>query len=128
MAYLAPDLRGDLRRGGSDQTRHVCLNCSTRWSLITRLRLKSPPAGRYVQRIRISFLCYPCSPLSRDQGGAQDSEGKQVDPGGRVWSSHLPWHTTDSGSTKTPSSRSSAITGGPSSSAIRATRIATCRL
>ncbi len=29
--------------------RHVCLNCPTRWSLITRLRLKSPPAGRYVQ-------------------------------------------------------------------------------
>ena len=28
--------------------RHVCLNCPTRWSLITRLRLKSPPAGRYV--------------------------------------------------------------------------------
>src|SRR6266851_8922768 len=31
-----------------DQMRHVCLNCPTRWSLITRLRLKSPPAGRYV--------------------------------------------------------------------------------
>src|SRR5216683_1922916 len=30
--------------------RHVCLNCPTRWSLITRLRLKSPPAGRYVHR------------------------------------------------------------------------------
>src|SRR5713226_428309 len=29
--------------------RHVCLNCPTRWSLITRLRLKRPPAGRYVQ-------------------------------------------------------------------------------
>src|SRR5262245_6998685 len=29
-------------------TRHVCLNCPTRWSLITRLRLKSPPAGRFV--------------------------------------------------------------------------------
>src|SRR5262249_15953322 len=85
------------------------------------------PPSSYVQRIRISFLCCPCSPLSRDQGGAQGSEGKQVDPGGRVWYSHLPWHTTDSGSTKTPSSRSSAITGGPSSSAIRPTRIATCR-
>src|SRR2546430_6031537 len=81
----------------------------------------------YLERIRISFLCYPCFPLSRDQGGAQGSEGKQVDPGGRVWYSHLPWHTTDSGSTKTPSSRSSVITGCPSNSAIRATRIATCR-
>src|SRR6266849_4436124 len=80
-----------------------------------------------LERIRISFLCCPCVPLSRDQGGAQGSEGKQVDPSGRVWYSHLPWHITDSGSTKTPSSRSSAITGGPSSSAIRATRIATCR-
>src|SRR5712691_1605706 len=37
------------RRGGSNQTRHVCRNCPTRWSLITRLRLKSPPAGRFVQ-------------------------------------------------------------------------------
>src|SRR5712691_3941663 len=36
------------RRGGSNQTRHVCRNCPTRWSLITRLRLKSPPAGRFV--------------------------------------------------------------------------------
>src|SRR6266481_8086132 len=80
-----------------------------------------------LERIRISFLCCPCVPLSRDQGGAQGSEGKQVDPSGRVWYSHLPWHITDSGSTKTPSSRSSAITGGPSSSAIRATRSATCR-
>src|SRR6266436_1939465 len=73
------------------------------------------------------LFCCPCSPLSRDQGGAQGSEDKQVDPGGRVWYSHLPWHTTDSGSTKTPSSRSSAITGSPSSSTSRATRIATCR-
>ncbi len=87
----------------------------------------APAAPVYLERIRISFLCCPCVPLSRDQGGAQGSEGKQVDPSGRVWYSHLPWHITDSGSTKTPSSRSSAITGGPSSSAIRATRIATCR-
>src|SRR5712691_13053330 len=40
------------RRGGSDQMRHVCLNCPTRWSLITRLRLKSPPAGRYVHDLQ----------------------------------------------------------------------------
>src|SRR5215217_193682 len=33
---------------------------------------------RELERIRISFLCCPCSPLSRDQGGAQGSEGKQV--------------------------------------------------
>src|SRR5262249_56648470 len=97
------------------------------WRLLTGREGNLPPWGRILERIRISFFCYPCSPLSRDQGGAQGSEGKQVDPGGRVWYSHLPWHTTDSGSTKTPSSRSSAITGGPSSSAIRATRIATCR-
>src|SRR5467141_3007104 len=71
------------------------------------------------------LFCCPCSPLSRDQGGAQGSEDKQVDPGSRVWYSHLPWHTTDSGLTKTPSSRSSVITGCPSNSAIRATRIAT---
>src|SRR6266478_3090879 len=48
MASLAPALRGDLGRGGRNQTRHVCRNCPTRWSLITRLRLKSPPAGRFV--------------------------------------------------------------------------------
>src|SRR5258706_15951214 len=28
-----------------------------------------------LERIRISFLCCPCVPLSRDQGGAQGSEG-----------------------------------------------------
>ena len=36
------------RRGGSDQTRHVCLKRTTIWPLITGLMLKSPPAGRYV--------------------------------------------------------------------------------
>src|SRR2546426_12422188 len=80
-----------------------------------------------IQAYKNFLFCCPCSPLSRDQGGAQGSEGKQVDPGGRVWYSHLPWHTTDSGLTKIPSSSSSAITGGPSSSAIRVIRIATCR-
>src|SRR5713101_3456823 len=37
------------RRGGSDQTRHVCLKRTSIWPLITGLMLKSPPAGRYVQ-------------------------------------------------------------------------------
>src|SRR5712691_2976655 len=36
------------RRGGSDQTRHVCLKRTTSWSLRTGLTLKSPPAGRFV--------------------------------------------------------------------------------
>src|SRR5712691_665003 len=89
---------------------------------------RTPPQGFLIKKsCEISFLCCPSSPLSRELGGAQGSESMQVDPRGRVWYSHLPWHITDSGSTKTPSSRSSAITGGPSSSAIRATRIATCR-
>src|SRR4029450_7757055 len=52
---------------------------------------------------------------------------KRVDLGARTWYSHALWHPQGSGSTKTPSSRSSAITGGPSSRAIHATRIATCR-
>src|SRR5713101_792445 len=39
--------------------RHVCLNCPTRWSLITRLRLKSPPAGRYVHVLHAA-LAEPC--------------------------------------------------------------------
>src|SRR5712671_3938317 len=52
----------------------------------------------------------------------------RVDLGARTWYRPALWQPQGSGSTKTPSIRSSAITGGPSSSAIRATRIATCRL
>src|SRR5215831_8875180 len=37
VAHLAPDLRGDLRRGRSDQTRHLRLNRTTSWSLRTPL-------------------------------------------------------------------------------------------
>src|SRR6266852_3949754 len=53
------------RRGESDQTRHVCRNRSTSRPLRHELRFKSPPAGRYVQRIRISFFKIPlfCPPL-----------------------------------------------------------------
>src|SRR5712691_6924987 len=50
------------RRGGSNQTRHVCRNCPTRWSLITRLRLKSPPAGRFVQDLKT------CKPWTTPSG------------------------------------------------------------
>jgi len=52
---------------------------------------------------------------------------KRVDLGVRTWYSHALWHPQGSGSTKTPSSRSSAIIGGPSRRAIRGTRSATCR-
>src|SRR5437667_11089940 len=37
VAHLAPDLRGDLRRGRGDQTRHLRLNRTTSWSLRTPL-------------------------------------------------------------------------------------------
>src|SRR5262245_5510874 len=62
------------------------------------------------------------------QGKAMGSEGlrrvpNQVDLGVKTWYSHVLWQPQGSGSTKTPSNRSSAITGGPSSRAIRGTRI-----
>src|SRR5215510_3967646 len=50
-----------------------------------------------------------------------------MDLGARTWYRPALWPLQSSGSTKTPSSRSSAITGSPSSSTNRATRIATCR-
>jgi hypothetical protein len=50
VAHLASDLRGDLRRGAGDQTRHVCTNHATIWPLIQGLMLKSPPRGRYVHK------------------------------------------------------------------------------
>jgi len=33
VAHLAPNLWGDLRRGGGDQTWHICLHRATSWSL-----------------------------------------------------------------------------------------------
>src|SRR6266481_4678440 len=43
----------------------------------------------------------------------------RVDLGARTWYRPALWQPQGSGSTKTPSSRSSAITGGPSSRVIR---------
>src|SRR5215831_3819676 len=61
------------------------------------------------------------------QGKTMGNEGlrrvpNQVDLGVKTWYSHVLWQPQGSGSIKTPSSRSSAITGGTSSRAIRGTR------
>src|SRR5262252_8300487 len=66
------------------------------------------------------------------QGETRGREGlrrvpNRVDLGTRTWYRPALWQPPCSGSTKTSSSRSSAITGSPSSRAIRGTRIATCR-
>src|SRR5712692_6708335 len=85
----------------------------------------------YLERIRISFFENPlfCPSL---QGKTRGRERRmkvhnRLDLGARTWYRHALWPPQGSGSTKTPSSRSSAITGGPSSSAIHATRIAMYR-
>ena len=92
------------------------------------LRFKSPPAGRYVQRIRISFLENPFfSPSLQGETMGRESlrKGpKRVALGARPWDSPALWPPPGSGATKTPASRAAALTGGPVSRAIRGTRLA----
>src|SRR5216683_2237052 len=69
--------------------RHVCLNCPTRWSLITRLRLKSPPAGRYVQthgtilhgkRVSVECIVHVIGCLAEGLGIRGTARVFEVDP------------------------------------------------
>jgi hypothetical protein len=53
MAHLAPDLRGQLGRGGGEQTGHGRFKRATGRPLIKGCRVKSPPAGRFVHSWRL---------------------------------------------------------------------------
>jgi len=60
----------------------ICGQASERLPGVAHLALRPS----HVSRAYKNFLfVLPLCPLSRDQGGAQGSEGKQVDPSGRVW-------------------------------------------
>src|SRR2546430_13391793 len=77
MAHLAPDLRGHLRRGGGDQTGHVCLNRAASWSL--RPGLMYPKSARRV-------LC------TQKEASAMDTALRQTDiavVGDMPWGTHL---------------------------------------
>jgi len=56
MAHLAPDLRGQLGRGGGEQTGHGRFKRATGRPLIKGCRVKSPPAGRFVQTLSVLFF------------------------------------------------------------------------
>ena len=69
-----------------------------------------------------------CPLLQGETIGREGLRGVQnrVDLGARTWYRPALWPPQDSGSTKTPSSRSSAITGRPSRSTSRGTRTVMC--
>src|SRR6266403_2418859 len=119
------------RRGGGDQTGHLYINRTTSRPL-KKGRMFPKSALRALSAAYKNFLFEDPSFCPSLQGKTMGREGlrrmpNRVDLGARTWYRPALWPPQGSGSTKTPSSRSSAITGGPSSSAIRATRIATCR-
>src|SRR5262249_14336498 len=77
VAYLASNLWGDLRRGRDHQTRHVYLNCATRWPVKNRLMFQKSARRALCACITVRAMPYRAWDTLRPRAPVRRTDARQ---------------------------------------------------